>query len=276
MTLRELLGWGRIYLKQQGVGEARQDAWLLLEHVTGLDRSRFFLKQEEELPGRQEMCYRSLIEKRGRHIPLQQLAGEAWFMGLRFFVNEHVLAPRQDTECLVERVLERLNPQMRILDMCTGSGCVLLSLLKEEPLASGVGADLSPEALAVAKRNSEELQIPAEFIESNLFERVEGQYDIIVSNPPYIASGVIPTLMEEVREHEPMMALDGGRDGLDFYRRITLEAPGYLKAGGWLGFEIGYDQSAAVCGLMENAGFTKIRAEKDLAGLDRTVLGQLK
>lgn len=276
MKHRELLGWGRTYLKQQGVVDADLDAWFLLEHVTGLDRGRFFLEQEKEILKGQEVRYCELITRRGRHVPLQQLTEEAWFMGLRFFVNEHVLAPRQDTECLVERVLEHLKPGMNILDMCTGSGCILLSLLHEAPGVSGIGVDLSPEALAVAEKNAENLKIPAKFIESNLFERVVGRYDMIVSNPPYIVSEVIPTLMEEVREHEPMMALDGGADGLDFYRKIICEAPGYLKPEGWLGFEIGYDQGEAVRALMENAGFVKIRVEKDLAGLDRTALGQLK
>ena len=218
MKRRELLDWGRACLRQQEIEEWHTDAWLLLEYVTGIDKSRYFLEQDVCASDKEEVQYRKLIEKRSRHIPLQQLTGEAWFMGLRFFVDEHVLVPRQDTECLVERTARLLRPGMRLLDMCTGSGCILLSLLHDVPDALGTGVDLSEEALLVAQKNANALGIRAELIRSNLFERVEGNYDIIVSNPPYIASGVIPTLMEEVREHEPLMALDGGTDGLDFYR----------------------------------------------------------
>ena len=197
-------------------------------------------------------------------------------------MDEHVLTPRQDTEVLVEEVLleagkmQAGSSRSRILDMCTGSGCILLALLSVLKEAEGVGADLSEEALAVAAKNSRELGIPAVWKKSDLFADISGTYDIIVSNPPYIESHVVDSLMEEVRDHEPRMALDGTADGLYFYRRISGEAGEYLKPGGILAFEIGYNQGGPVRLMLQDAGYTEIRVVKDLAGLDRVVLGRKK
>jgi release factor glutamine methyltransferase len=199
-------------------------------------------------------------------------------MGLDFKVNEHVLIPRQDTEILVEEVLRELHDGMDILDMCTGSGCILISLLNYSNDCHGVGVDISEAALAVAEENSEQLLGNNEnicFIKSNLFENVTGKYDVIVSNPPYIRKNVIPGLMPEVREHDPYIALDGGEDGLDFYREIVDECGKYLYGGGKLYFEIGYDQADAVKNLMEKAGFIDINVVKDYAGLDRVLYGTI-
>ena len=184
--------------------------------------------------------------------------------------------PRPDTEILVEQVLENLSgdQEPKILDMCTGSGCILLSILANCPKARGVGADLSEKALAVAEKNGRDLGIKARWIHSDLFEKIQEQYDVIVSNPPYIRTDVIQGLMEEVRLHEPYMALDGHEDGLYFYRKILAQAGDYLKPEGLLAFEIGYDQGEAVSSLMKARGYTQVQVIKDLAGLDRVVTGR--
>ena len=199
-----------------------------------------------------------------------------YFYGLRFYVDENVLAPRPDTEILVEQVLENLpeDQEMEILDLCTGSGCILLSILANRQNARGTGADLSEKALAVAERNGRDLGIKARWLHGDLFEKIQGQYDVIVSNPPYIRTDVIQGLMEEVRLHEPYMALDGHEDGLYFYRKIIVQAGGYLKPGGLLAFEIGYDQGEAVSSLMKEQGYRQVQVVKDLAGLDRVVTGR--
>jgi release factor glutamine methyltransferase len=194
-------------------------------------------------------------------------------MGLSFLVDERVLCPRQDTEVLVEEVLRHLMDGSRILDICTGSGCILLSLLHFSNDCEGVGVDLSEDALEVAKANAERLGIDATFLHSDLCEKVEGQFDMVVSNPPYIASDVIPGLMPEVRDHEPRMALDGGVSGLDFYERIIPQAREHLRPGGMLFFEIGADQGEAVKALMEAQKFAEVEVIKDYAGLDRVVKG---
>ena len=275
-NLKSALESAILYLQKQGVEEARQDAWLLLEHVCGISHSTYFVHSEDEMPKEQQEQYEALVRKRGEHIPLQQLTGEQEFMGLTFSVNEHVLIPRQDTEVLVEEVMKNLHDGFRILDLCTGSGCILLSLLHYSNDCSGVGADLSEEALEVARKNAEQLgENSALFVQGDLFAPVEGKFDIIVSNPPYICSDVIPTLMEEVREHEPMQALDGGADGLDFYRKIIQGAKEHLCGGGQLFFEIGYDQGEAVQRLMEQAGYREVECVQDFAGLDRVVFGTL-
>ena len=198
-------------------------------------------------------------------------------MGYMFRVNEHVLIPRQDTEILVEEVLRHVRAGMKILDLCTGSGCILLSLLKMVPGLTGLGTDISGQALQIAERNREDLGLKteAELRKSDLFEQVEGRFDCILSNPPYIPSKVIGSLMEEVREHEPGIALDGGEDGLYYYRKITEQSPAYLKPGGMLFLEIGYDQAGAVMGLMAR-DFTHVHVVKDLAGHDRVVYGSLR
>lgn len=277
MTLGTLLKEGKEALQNAGITEWDLDAWYLLEHVTGVSRSQYFLEPEREVSPEQAETYRKLIEKRSAHIPLQHLTGEQEFMGLTFKVNEHVLIPRQDTEVLVEEALKYVRDGMDILDVCTGSGCILLSVLKlGEKMCrgtlNGTGVDLSEEALQVAEENARELQVEVAFLHSDLFTEVKGQYDMILSNPPYIEKAVVETLEAEVRDHEPRMALDGGEDGLDFYRKIAEESVQYLKTGGRLLFEIGYDQGEAVSSLMKEH-FAEVRVIQDLAGLDRVVSG---
>lgn len=279
MTVRELLEQGTRLLEQAGVEESASDAWILLEYVTGLDRSHYYMEMMSTVPAEKEQRYLELINQRSGRVPVQQITKEAWFMGLPFFVNEHVLIPRMDTEVLVEKVLKTVRPGMRVLDMCTGSGCILLSLLHEEESLKGVGADISPDALEVARRNSVQLGLAerAEFVRTDLFEAIPGdeQFDIIVSNPPYIRSDVIPGLMEEVRDHEPLLALDGHQDGLFFYRRIVREARRCLKPGGRLFFEIGFDQGDALREILTEAGYKDVAITRDLAGLNRVAEGRM-
>ena len=282
-TYRELLNTGKKYLERAGIADWNTDAWLLLEHVSGMDRTRYFMEQNQIASETEEVEYLEFLEKRAARIPLQQLTHEAWFFGLPFHVDENVLIPRQDTEILVEEILKETEKKVsgsqdsvKILDMCTGSGCILLSLLANIKKAEGTGADLSKKALEVARKNGNRLKLKAEWRFSDLFSHIEGKYDIIVSNPPYIASQVIDTLMEEVREHEPRMALDGKEDGLYFYRKLTKESGTYLRPGGLLAFEIGYDQGEAVSEMMRDALFEHVKVVKDLAGLDRVVTGRKK
>lgn len=280
MKYRELYQQGIEKLSVANIEEAKIDARLLLEYVCKTDRNALFFKGDVEVSGEDEKAYLEMISKRMAHVPVQQLTGEQEFMGLTFKVNEHVLIPRQDTECLVEIVLKNLHDGMRILDMCTGSGCILLSLMHYSNDCIGVGADLSEEALKVATHNAKTLstsgsfnEADVSFVHSDLFEKVDGKFDIIVSNPPYIKTEVINTLMPEVKDFEPVMALDGTEDGLEFYRRIIVDAKKYLNRGGQLFFEIGYDQGEDVRRLMSDNGYEDVVVSKDLAGLDRVVYG---
>ena len=286
-NLQTLLEEGKEFLEKAGIGEAGLDAWLLLEYTTGRSRAYYFAHREEAVKKEAAETYRELVRKRAVHIPLQHLTHQAFFMGYEFYVNEHVLIPRQDTETLVEAALnilkDRENPE--ILDMCTGSGCILLSLLMEKKDGSGAGADLSEEALKVAKRNACSLGVEDRtvFLKSNLFSneyfckkngKSSREYDILISNPPYIRTADIEDLMEEVKFHDPRMALDGFEDGLYFYREITARAWEFLKPGGWLMYEIGCDQGKEVQELLQKAGFINTEIRQDLCGLDRVVLGQ--
>ena len=278
MTYRECYEQGCRTLQAAGIEEAALDARLLLEAVCGTDRNDLLVHGEQPVSPEAEEKYLNWIRQRAEHIPLQQLTGEQDFMGLIFAVNEHVLIPRQDTEILVEEVLKELHDGMRVLDMCTGSGCILLSLLHYSNDCEGLGVDLSAEALEVAGRNVLKVLTPekaehAHFLQSDLFEKVEGKFEIIVSNPPYIASAEVEKLMPEVRDHEPRMALDGTEDGLYFYRRIIEEAGKHLVSSGMLFFEIGYDQGQAVSELMRTEGYCEVQVVQDYAGLDRVVLG---
>lgn len=273
MKYRELYDYGVSMLTQEQLAEASLDARLLLEYVCHTSQTTLLAHGDREVDAKEEENYKALLEKRRKHIPLQHLTGEQMFMGLRFVVNEHVLVPRQDTEILVEEAMRELHDGMSVLDMCTGSGCILLSLLQYSNDCRGVGVDISPKALLVAQENAKLLGITAEFREGNLFSALMPQekFDLLISNPPYIESEIIPTLMEEVRCHEPQGALDGGSDGLDFYRRISLEAKPYLYRGARIFLEIGCNQAEAVSGILIKEGYQDIEVVKDFAGLDRVV-----
>ena len=286
-TFHELLTQGTQLLMNAGIEEARLDAWLLLEYTADISRAWYYAHPESEVNEEIVSEYLSLCQKRAEHIPLQHLTHQACFMGYDFYVDERVLVPRQDTEVLAEEALQQLrnirNP--RILDMCTGSGCLLLSLLMELPDATGIGVDISEAALAVAERNRKNLELErrAVLVQSDTFSgdyfqknsgNISLEYDMLISNPPYIPTEDIGKLMEEVRFHDPLLALDGREDGLYFYRRITEQAGKYLKPGGWLMYEIGCEQGADVSAIMQGEGFTEVAVKKDLAGLDRVVIGK--
>ena len=348
----DVLNYGKKILKNAGIVEADLDAWYLFGQIFGISRAQYFLCARENIAGStaQKMAaqeqpgnslesknaldcvelwlkeklsaYENTLEKRASRIPLQQILGQQEFMGLTFFVNEHVLIPRQDTETLVELVLnEQKDKNISILDMCTGSGCIAVSLKKLGGYACVEGADISEEALKVAKRNSEEIlensdvnndavssrteqiqnctnltnnqnkqdnseermvsevrrgsQTGVTFRHSDMFSsfRETEQFNVIVSNPPYVPSAVIEELEPEVRDHEPRGALDGTADGLYFYRILAEECAKHLTPGGHVYFEIGYDQGMAVKELLDNHGFKDTRVIQDLTGKDRVVCG---
>lgn len=282
MTYRELYEYGKLKLEQAGVAEAALDARLLLEYICHTDRNELLVHADRERSSMEEQFYRTVTDKRASRIPLQHITGEQEFMGLCFKVNEHTLIPRQDTEILVEEAMHHLHDGMRILDMCTGTGCILLSLLKYSNECEGIGIDISDKALMAARENAERLGLEAVFLEGNLFMPLEEYvserttdrlFDMIVSNPPYIESAVIDTLMPEVRDYEPRIALDGTEDGLYFYRSIIKQAPPYMRKGAYLLFEIGCGQGKAVLSLMREGGFEQVELIKDYSGLDRVVCG---
>ena len=303
MTYREAYEQGKRLLAERGIEEAGTDARLLLEYVCHTDYQALYTQGERELDELQADIYVNYLKKRADRIPLQYLTHTQSFMGLDFYVNEHTLIPRPDTEILVEEVMRYGQDGMAVLDLCTGSGCILLSLLHYSNDCIGVGTDLSKEALAVAEGNAKTLGFAEKmtrgellFLQGDLYEALSGAprgisnaalgctpngasekempaFDVIVSNPPYIRSEVIPTLMPEVRDHEPHLALDGGSDGLTFYRRIIDGAPAHVKRESALFFEVGADQGEAVKELMLQAGYRDVRIVKDYAGLDRVVYG---
>jgi release factor glutamine methyltransferase len=248
-------------LREAGIENEAAESWFLMEFACGIDRSFYFLHEADEMSPEDEQKLSELAQRRCSHIPLQHLTGEQEFMGLPFWVNEHVLIPRQDTEILVEEALKKIpkadekKDPYRVLDLCTGSGCIAISIASFCPHTEVSACDISREALLVAQRNGQ-------------------RYDMIVSNPPYIPSAVIPTLMPEVRDFEPKGALDGMEDGLFFYRKIVRESLDYLMPHGELLFEIGHDQAQAVSDLMRENNFYDIKVIKDLAGLDRVVTGR--
>ena len=320
LTLQTLWEEGAESLRRSGIGEAELDAKYLLFEAFQTDMVHFLMHRNEEVKDEDSVKrtvadYRRMIEKRSERIPLQQIPGSREFMGLEFSVNEYVLIPRQDTETLVEQVLKDFqgkNPE--VLDLCTGSGCIGISLSILGGWQEVTLADISLKALLVAKKNAEDLmtaklhpirlssegqkespwrwrltsELPGmedktagvqniTLVESDLFSSLSGdgkrKFDVIVSNPPYIPTNVIEELEPEVRDHEPRLALDGMEDGLYFYRRLAAECGSYLKPGGTVYFEIGYDQGQAVSGLLREAGFQNVLVYQDAPGLDRVVKG---
>lgn len=279
-TLEELLRYGKAVLREAEIQDSDVDAWLLMESVFGISRTWYFAHGRDAASPEKEQIYEEFLEKRAGHIPLQHLTGQAFFYGREFYVDGRVLVPRQDTEILVEEAGRHLKPGMRLLDLCTGSGCILLSLLLEREGCRGIGTDLSGDALEVARINRGRLGLEPEramLLQSDLFQELQqerGGFDMIVSNPPYIPTGEISGLSLEVRDHDPRMALDGREDGLWFYQEITGQAGEYLKPGGFLFYEIGWNQGEDVLRYLRDAGFENLRIVKDLSGLDRVAAGQ--
>ena len=275
MTFREALEKGEKVLSREGIVDAKNDAWLLLAMVCKINRTYYYVHMDEELTVEQTSEYESVLRKRAEHIPLQYITGEQEFMGLTFKVSPAVLIPRQDTETLVEEALKVIKPGMKVMDMCTGSGCILISILKNVVGIEGHGFDISQQALIVAKENAKLNGVVASFERSDLFEMVTDTYDVIVSNPPYIPTAVIDGLQPEVAQFEPFQALDGKEDGLFFYRKLVKDCRRYLKENGKILFEIGHDQGQAVSEMLIYAGFSDVKVVKDLAGNDRVVVGGL-
>lgn len=286
MTYREAINLGEKVLNMADVADAKIDAWLLLEMVCKIDRSFYYLHMEDEVAEEQLSEYEIALRKRAEHVPLQYIVGEAEFMGLKFKVNSNVLIPRQDTETLVEQVLqEQKDPDIRLLDLCTGSGCIAISLAVMGGYRDVTAADLSEAALKVAAENADHLlqerrKEGCRFTlrRGDLFEALKPgeRFDVLTSNPPYIPTEVVRGLEPEVKDHEPWMALDGTEDGLAFYRRIAHESKAWLNPGACIYLEIGYDQGEAVSRLLEAAGFCNIEVIKDLPGLDRVVRAEIK
>lgn len=279
MNYKELLDKAVIILKNADIDDAQYDAWVLMECVFKFNKAHYYMVMVDTVEQNQSDNYLAIVMKRAKHIPLQYLLGQWEFMGLPFKVNSNVLIPRADTEVLVEETLKiiknKAKENITILDMCTGSGCIGISLAKLVPASLVRAVDLSKDALEVARENAALNHVEnIEFICSDLFDQVDGEFDIIVSNPPYIESEEINKLMPEVREYEPRMALDGDVDGLKFYRSIIHESKKYLKQNGNLLFEIGCDQAVAVSEILEQHGFNHIKVVKDLPGLDRVVIAE--
>lgn len=279
LTYRQMCHNGAAILADAGITDAEYDSFALLEYITGMDRTAYILNGSKSVPEDISERYDAVIDRRSLHIPLQHITGQAWFYGRGFNVNSDVLVPRQDTEVLVSEALKVINAKDSVLDMCTGSGCIIITLALEKKLGRALGADISEAALKVASGNREKLGADdVTFVKSNIFSDInvndDELFDVIVSNPPYIATGEIETLTEEVRIHDPYIALDGLEDGLHFYREITQQSMNYIKSGGWLLYEIGCTQAHDVSDIMSEYGYSNIKVIKDLAGLDRVVMGQ--
>ena len=278
MRVSELLKMGETHLIEAGIDNARGEAEQIFCGLKNYDRAKFFLRWSQEAKDNEIESFMQLIEQRAKRVPLQQVLGSTEFMGYPFKVTEEVLIPRMDTEVLVCETLKYIEKKDHVLDMCTGSGIIGISIAKEceekKMPVKVTCSDLSEHAIALTKENMELNGLKLEIVKSDLFEKFKRKkFEVIVSNPPYIPKDVIPTLEVEVKDHDPIMALDGGDDGLDFYRAITDEAVNHLKKKGHLLYEIGHDQGEAVSEMLTTAGFTDVEVIKDLAGLDRVVHG---
>lgn len=282
MKYAELVKQGQIKLFKAGINNADFDAWVLVEKICEISRTEYFVKMHDEVSEDIVTSYFEAIDKRITHYPLQYIVGEWEFMGIPFKVNENVLIPRQDTEILVEKALEiigsefeKIKGKISVMDMCTGSGCIGISVAKKCQNTSVTCVDISKAALEVAKENGKLNGVKnISFIESDLFENVNGKFNVIISNPPYITSAEIKKLMPEVKDFEPHLALDGDSDGLKFYKLIINQSKEYLNENGYILFEIGCDQGEQVKKLLFEKGYTDIEVLKDLGGNDRVVIGK--
>lgn len=281
-SVGELLQYGRQVLTEHGNEYAKYESKVLLEELLGIKYMQMLLNPDLPVSEAKEKQYKNMISRRCEHYPLQYILGYAHFMDYTFIVDENVLIPRSDTEVLVEladELLTNYEPYKQngisLLDMCCGSGCIGISLKLYHESLNLTLCDISKDALLIAGKNLEKYHIKGNLLESDLFHHVNDKYSMIVCNPPYIESEVISTLMPEVKEYEPVLALDGGRDGLDFYKAILTDVKQYLNPKGYLLFEIGYNQGQAVCDLMIEKGFLDVQVKKDYAGLDRVVYGHL-
>ncbi|MEO7095229.1 MAG: peptide chain release factor N(5)-glutamine methyltransferase, partial [Polyangiales bacterium] len=278
-TVKELVAWMTDDLRKRGIESARIDSELIVAHVLQVDRIKILLSAERELSADELERIRALLKRRRTFEPIAYLRGEREFYGHRFLVDGRVLVPRPDTETLVEVALKRLIGRElsgRVLDLCTGSGCVAISLKLERPTITVDAVDVSRDALAVARDNAQRLGAVwnVSFAEGDLFTPLPSRpYDLVTANPPYIASAEVPTLQRDVADHEPRLALDGGDDGLAIVRRIVDEAPRWLRAGGALAMEVGAGQADEVRALFASRDFSDVRVARDYGGIDRVVSG---
>ena len=280
-SLSYVLKQGKLRLKTAEKENFAWEASQFMMKVLNCSKVELMMREENFLLEVEIENFNGYIEERIKNRPFQYIMEECEFMGLPFFVGEGVLIPRADTEILVEIILEiaKKNALVTVLDIGTGSGCIPISLEQYGGMI-GTGVDISPKALHFAKKNGERNERSVQWYLGDLFaplpKETQGLWDCIVSNPPYIQKEIVEGLMEEVKDFEPRNALDGGEDGLDFYRKIVEESPSWLKNNGWLFFEIGYDQGEAILSLMKKVGFCQCTLKQDLAGLDRVVYGKLE
>ncbi len=277
-TIGSLVKWATDDFRARGIENPRLDAELIVAHALGIDRTRVIIESPRPLDPAELSLLRDLVKRRRHHEPIAYLRGKREFYGLTFRVDRRVLVPRPDTEALVEVALDRsrhLSLSMRMLDLCTGSGCVAITIARQRPTGSVIATDLSPDALAVARENAYRLgAYNVAFVESDLFTNVpRRRFDVITANPPYIATAEIEALMADVRDFEPRMALDGGADGLDVVRRIVDESPSFLDTNGVLAMEIGAGEADAARALFEARGYTDVRATRDYGKVERVVSG---
>ena len=275
MNLSTVLRHAEQQLAEAQIDSPALDARLLVEHALGLDRTQILAQSERVLTDDEKQKIAKFIARRAAHEPVGRIMGEREFWSLTFGLNEATLEPRPDSETLVEVALQKLrsNHAPQILDLGTGTGCLLLSLLHELPTANGLGIDIAPRAVEQAQKNAERLGLSSRttFQTGNWLDTVTGTFDAIISNPPYIPTAEVPALMPEVREHDPMRALDGGKDGLDPYRFLIPQLRAFLKPNGFVIFELGSGQADDVAKLCANAGMTSITKHKDLNGIERCV-----
>ena len=291
LTIKELLPIGEKTLKDAGVENYMIDAGTLYCFAAGTDKKELFLNQDSVVNETYKEEYFSLIDRRAAGEPLQYITGEQYFMGHRLAVDPSVLIPRPETEILAEKAVDYLHSYRdakavldlctgsgagSVLDLCTGSGALAVSIAIACPDIQGTASDISADALAVAEQNAKDLGVSDRvvFIESDLFDAFGhvNKFDLIVTNPPYIRSGDFAGLAREITEHEPVLALDGGADGLDFYRRIAADARACMNPGACLMTEIGFDQAEDVTAILTDAGFTIIEVIRDYNGLDRVLI----
>ncbi|MCR5388926.1 MAG: peptide chain release factor N(5)-glutamine methyltransferase [Lachnospiraceae bacterium] len=282
MTLREMISNGEEALRNAGIDEALNDAKLLAMHAGGFDRNHILLNAESEVTEDLSLQFNELIKRRASREPLQYITGVTNFMGLDFFVAPGVLIPRFDTEILAEeafKAYEKISAakgekSLKVLDMCTGSGCLGITIKHRFKDAIVTCADICQTSLEISSKNAQKMGLDVEIIDTDLFSNITSSYDMIISNPPYIKTADLKTLMPEVIDHEPTLALDGGDDGLIFYEKISKAASDkYLNPGGMLLFEIGFDEAEDVENIMKGMGFAGVKTVKDLAGLDRVIIG---
>ena len=277
-TIREVLNWTRGYFEDAGIVQPRLEAEILLAHALDVDRLHLYMAPDKPLTSDERLRYRSVVKERRSGTPLQHVIGEVNFYGLRFRVDREALIPRSETEELLDQVIKRAprDREIRCLDLGTGTGVIAVCMARYLPKAQVTAVDISPSALEMARENAalNEVADRIEFIESDWFTHVEGKFDFIASNPPYIRSDELPDLPVEVRDHEPSVALDGGADGLDKIRKIAEGLRSYLQPAGVVLMEIGHEQGDRVKRILENIELVDVSVERDMAEKNRFVVGR--